>query len=267
MMISASPARWPRRLAMAILIVIALFALLGPAVIGIDPAQQHLSQTLSAPSIAAPLGTDHLGRSVLARLAQATQVSGLLAFLSVASAALVGASAGLAAAWAGGWLERVLVAITDMILAIPGLLLVFLLISFAPGEFWLIYVGVSLALSVEYFRVVRATSRSILTGPQVQSSRLLGFGPPYILKRHVAPAILPVMLTLMAFGAATTVLAVASLGYINVGLRQPTAELGQMMSEYFPYYHVAPWLIASPIVLLMLSVTCLATLASTDRRS
>ncbi|MGE3179694.1 MAG: ABC transporter permease, partial [Vicinamibacterales bacterium] len=205
------------------------------------------------------------GRSVLARLAQAAQVSLVLVVLSVLSAAVPGALIGVAAAWWGGWPDRVLAAFADMVLAIPGLLLVVLLISFGPGEFWLIYIGIALSLWVEYFRVVRAAARRVLSGPQVQASRLLGFDAAYVVRRHVLPEIAPLILTLMTFGAATTVLAVASLGYISVGLSQPTAELGQMMSEYLPYYQVAPWLLASPVALLILMVLGLALLTSADR--
>lgn len=234
--------------------------------VGIDPAAQHLDATLGTPSASAPLGTDQFGRSVLARLAQATQVSLALVVLSVVTAAIPGVALGLAAAWWGGWVERALSAVADMMLAIPGLLLILLLMSFGPGEFWLLYLGVSLTLWVEYFRVVRAAARRVLQGPQVQSSRLLGFDASYILRRHVVPEVAPLVVTLMTFGAATTVLAVASLGYINIGLRPPTAELGQMMSEYLPYYQVAPWLMASPVVLLTVTVLALAFLTTGDEQ-
>lgn len=259
--------RRTRRLAAAVLVAVAAFAMAGPLAIGIDPAAQHLDATLGAPSASAPLGTDQFGRSVLARLAQATQVSLALVVLSVVTAAIPGVALGLAAAWWGGWVERGLSAVADMMLAIPGLLLILLLMSFAPGEFWLLYLGVSLTLWVEYFRVVRAAARRVLQGPQVQASRLLGFDAAYIVRRHVLPEIAPLVMTLMTFGAATTVLAVASLGYINVGLRPPTAELGQMMSEYLPYYQVAPWLMASPVVLLIVTVLALAFLTTGDEQA
>jgi peptide/nickel transport system permease protein len=255
---------WSRRLAVAILAGVAVFAAIGPAVVGADPAAQNLRAALAPPSAAELLGTDQLGRSVLARMAQAAQVSLVLVLLSVSSAAVPGVALGVLAAWWGGWPDRLLSALADMVLAIPGLLLIVLLISFRPGEFWLIYVGISLTLWVEYFRVVRATARQVLTGPQVQASRLLGFGVIYIVRRHVLPELAPVLLALVTFASATSVLAVASLGYINIGLRQPTAELGQMMAEYLPYYQVAPWLLVWPVALLTLTVLGLGLLTAGD---
>ncbi|MFX7052310.1 ABC transporter permease subunit, partial [Acinetobacter baumannii] len=91
------------------------------------------------------------------------------------------------------------------------------------------YVGISLALWVEYFRVVRAASRILLASPQVEASRLLGFGPGYIVRRHLLPALLPRLFTLMRFGLAGAVLAMSALGFVGVGLQPPTPELGVMM--------------------------------------
>jgi peptide/nickel transport system permease protein len=257
----SKPLSWSTWAAILLLTGIGCFALFGPLLIAIDPAAQDLTRTLAPPSWHDPLGADQFGRSTLARLAQAAQVSLLLAVLSVLSAAIPGTLLGLAAAWWGGFVDRALGSLADMLLALPGLLIIVLIISFAPGEFWPIYLGVSLALSVEYFRVVRATARRILGGPQVQASRLLGFGPDYIARRHIAPELAPLIFTLMAFGAATAVLAVAALGYIGIGLNPPTAELGQMMAEYLPYYQAAPWLLGGPILVLMLWVLGLALLA------
>jgi peptide/nickel transport system permease protein len=251
-LLAAAPRRRPvaRIIGAALLLAIAAFALLGPALIGIDPARQTLARFLEAPSLANPLGLDHLGRSMLARLADASRLSLSMALLSVLSAALPGTALGLLAAWRGGWIERALTALADAILALPGLLLVLLLAAFAPGQFWPLYVGISLALWVEYFRVVRAAATIMLASPQVEASRLLGFDALYIVRRHLLPELLPRLLTLMRFGYAGAVLAMAALGFIGVGLQPPTAELGVMMIELLPYYSEAPWLVGAPIFIL-----------------
>lgn len=265
LMLSAQPApRWSvaRRAGTLMLLLIAAFALLGPWLIGIDPARQTLSRFLEAPSLAHPLGLDHLGRSMLARLADAARLSLSMAALSVLSAALPGTLLGLLAAWHGGWLERVLTALADAVLALPGLLLVLLLAAFAPGQFWPLYVGISLALWVEYFRVVRAAAAILLASPQVEASRLLGFGKLYVVRRHLLPELLPRIVTLMRFSYAGAVLAMAALGFIGVGLQPPTPELGVMMIELLPYYSEAPWLIAAPILILFFTLLGMLLLGS-----
>jgi len=257
----------PRRLGraqcagIALLAAVGLFALLGPWLIGIDPARQQLERFLEAPSLAHPLGFDQLGRSMLARLAHGARLSLALAAASVLSAAIPGTLLGLLAAWRGGWLERVLAAFADAVLALPGLLLVLLLTAFTPGGFWPLYVGISLALWVEYFRVVRAAGRILLASAHVEAARLLGFGPVHIVRRHLLPELLPRLFTLMRFGFAGAVLAMSALGFVGVGLQPPTPELGVMMIELLPYYGEAPWLIGAPVLLLFATLLGLLLLA------
>jgi peptide/nickel transport system permease protein len=250
----------------AVLAGVLAFALLAPLLTG-DPLSQDLTRVLEAPNVAAPLGTDHLGRNMLARVAHAARLSLALAALTVVSAALPGTLLGIAAAWRGGWLERVLVGVADGVLALPALLLVALLTAAAPGSLWPYYLGLSLAFWVEYFRVVRATSRSLLASPHVEASRLLGFGPAYILKRHLLPELTPMLLTLMTFGAATAVLSLATMGFVGVGLKPPTPELGVMMIEVLPYYQEAPWLLGAPVLLLVTVVMALALLRKDEATS
>ncbi|HAY10674.1 MAG TPA: ABC transporter permease, partial [Thauera sp.] len=154
----------------------------------------------------------------------------------------------------GGWLERACVVLADSVLALPGLLLVLLLATLAPGAFWPLYLGLALAFWVEYFRVVRASARSILASPAVEASRLLGFGTFYLVRSHVWPELRPVLLTLASFGMAAAVLAMAALGFVGVGIKPPRPELGVMMIELLPYYQEAPWLIAAPVLLLTLTL-------------
>lgn len=240
----------------------ALFALIGPALVGIDSSQQNLSATLAAPNPTHWLGTDAYGRSVLARLAHAAQLSIGLALLCTLSAAVPGAALGMLAAWRGRALERALVLLADGVLALPGLLLVLLLFALAPGRIWTLYVGLSLAFWVEYFRVVRAASHTVLASDAVQASRLLGFQAGYIARRHLLPELAPVLGAMLVLTCAQAVLAVAALGFINVGVPPPTPELGSMLIEYLPHYEEAPWLIAAPVSLLMLFVLGLMLLAS-----
>jgi peptide/nickel transport system permease protein len=239
-----------RPLGLGLLVAVAAFAVLAPWLLGIDPARQALEDSLLAPSLAHPLGTDVLGRSVLARLAHAARLSLGLALASALTAALPGVLLGVLAGWRGGMTDRALSMLADATLSIPGLLLVLLLAAIAPGRVGALYAGLSLVLWVEWFRVARAASRPVLAGHAVQASRLLGFGRGYLLRRHVLPELAPLLRTMLALGTAQAVLALAALGFIGVGVQPPTAELGLMMTEYLPHWHEAPWLIAAPTGLL-----------------
>lgn len=246
---------------------LAIAAIGGPDLIGVDPAKQSLLATLSPPSLTHPLGTDHLGRDMAARLLSGAQLSLSLALLSVLTAGLPGTILGVTSAWFGGWTDRLLGAFADAVLAMPGLLLVLMLAAIAPGSWWALYAGISLTLWVEYFRYTRQRARIILADPSVEASRLLGLGPWLLVRRHLLPEIGPGLLTIAAFGAATAVTAVAALGFVNVGVRPPTAEWGVMMTELLPYWREAPFLILQPVACLVITVLALHLSVGGLRRS
>lgn len=261
--LAPSPSR-PNRsapLGAVLLLLLLLFALLAPWLASSDPARQDYMAILVGPGPAHPLGTDHLGRDMLARLGSALRLSLGLALLSVVTAAVPGTLLGILAAWRGGWTDRALSVVADIVLSLPGLLLVLLVSAIVPGSLVAIYGSISLVLWIEYFRVTRAAARAILGSPAVEASRLLGFGPAYIVRRHLWPELGPLLLTLGAFGAATAIMAVAALGFVSVGLRPPTAELGLMMTELLPYYAEAPFVLMQPILAVFLLVLALNFLA------
>ena len=240
-----------------LLVALATLSVLGPDLVGHDPAKQSLLQARQGPSAEHLLGTDHLGRDMAARLLSGAQLSLSLALLSVFTAGVPGVLLGILAAWFGGWTDRLLSSFADAILALPGLLLVLMLAAISPGSWWALYAGISLTLWVEYFRYTRQRSRVALAEPAVEASRLLGLSPRLIILRHLTPEIGPGLLTIAAFGAATAVTAVAALGFVSVGIRPPTAEWGVMMTELLPYWRESPFLILQPVVCLVLTVLAL----------
>ncbi|MGF1621401.1 MAG: ABC transporter permease [Rhodomicrobiaceae bacterium] len=251
----------PRIVGRSLVLLVAAFALLGPLAVPGDPFAQSLINALSGPDAAAPLGYDHLGRSIFHRLAHALRLSPLIAVAAVATAGAAGLVLGTLAAARGGWIDRILVMLADALLALPGLLLVLIVLAMVPGTALGFWAGLSLVLWVEFFRLTRAATREILASPAVQASRLLGFGPAYIFRIHLWPEIAPMMLTAAAFGTATAIMAIAALGFVHVGMRAPTPELGLMMVELLPYWRESPLALLSPVIAtfaLLLGLTLLA---------
>lgn len=237
-----------------------LFAFGQPIVGNGDIASQNLSNILQAPSTAHPLGTDHFGRDMAARLASAIRLSFLMASCSVLVALIFGVICGIGAGL-NRLADKALSFLCDIIMALPGLLFILLFAAIVPNSFWALYLGISLVAWVEFFKVSRAISQSLAVSPEIENSKLMGMGFGYLIKRHFLPRLAPVVLTLAGFACANAVLALATLGFINVGLRPPTAELGLMMTEIFPHYYNAPFIFIQPmiaVVLLVLSFQLLA---------
>lgn len=237
-----------------LLLSLAAFGFLVPWLSSDDAASQNLSQVLFAPGQEHWLGTDHFGRDMWVRLAEAVQLSVMMAVLCMLTSAAIGVGLGVLAATGPAWLDRLLDAVVTLLLALPGLVFVLILAAIAPGSLWILYLAICLVQWIEYFRVSRVITRSLIHSPEVQSSRLMGFGAGYLFKRHYWPAIAPQLLTLATFGAANAILMMASLGFVSVGVQPPLAELGLMIVELFPFYAEAPWLLAQPLVVLALLV-------------
>ena len=245
-----------------ILVCLLLFAGLGPVFISTDPLHQNYNAVLVGPGVDGYLlGTDHFGRSMVSRLAHGAQLSFAMAFVTAISAAVPGILLGVLAAARSGMVERGLVALSDIILALPGLLLVLLLLAFAPGEFGPLYLGLALYLWVEFFRVARIETARVITSPSVEATRLLGFSRLYIFTRIIVPALTGPMATLFAFAMGSAIIAVSTLSAIHVGLRPPTPELGAMIVELVPYYSEAPLQILMPAIGIFLLVLGLQLMA------
>jgi peptide/nickel transport system permease protein len=228
-----------------------------------DPHIQDLLLTLQPPSVDHWLGTDHLGRDQLARLGEGLRTSVGLALASAMLAVALGGGLGLLAATAGTWVDRGLSAAADGVSAIPGLLWVLLVAALAPGEKWALYSGLVLTAWVEFFRLVRSHAQLTLIGQPVQAARLMGFGSGYILRWHVLMPIAGTLARLWAYAVAAATLAIASLGFISVGVQPPQAELGLMMTEALPYCYEAPWLLAAPVVALVWVIAALQAMVAT----
>ncbi|MDS9468497.1 ABC transporter permease [Paracoccus sp. MBLB3053] len=241
------------------------FAILAPMVFPADPLKQNLRHILGGPDATAPFGYDHLGRSLMARLASALRLSLSIAAAAVVSSAALGVSVGVLAAWHGGWVDRTLSLIADSFLALPGLLMVLIILAIVPSTPIAFWIGLSLILWIEYFRLSRAVARRLLVAPGVQASRLLGFGPVYIFRRHLWPELAPMLLTVASFGAATAIMTIAALGFVSVGMRAPTPELGLMMVEILPYYREAPMALMTPVLATFLTLLGLNLIAGGRR--
>jgi peptide/nickel transport system permease protein len=251
----------------AILIAMAAFAIFGPWLNEADPLKQDLRAVLVGPGEAGYLlGTDHLGRSMTARLAHAARLSLGFGVITVLAAALPGVVLGLLAAWFGGWIDRILSAFCDAIMALPGLLLVLIVAAFAPGAFWPLFLGLALALWVEYFRLVRAIASRRLASPDVEAAKLFGFTAAHVVRRHLLPELWSALATLMAFGFAAVIVAISTLSFIGIGMRPPTPEWGSMMTELLPYHMEAPLQVLMPAMCLFLTVLGLQLAADGDSR-
>lgn len=248
-----------------ILALILGFAALAPLADAVGPLRQNLTRVLAGPDALAPLGYDHLGRSMMARLAEGLRLSLSIALAAAATAAAAGIALGTLAAWRGGAVDRALTLVADSVLALPALLMVLMMGVILPSTPLAFWAGLAAVQWIEFFRLTRTAARGLVGSPAVEAAQLQGMSVLWIFRRILWPEIGPMLLTAMAFSVATAIASIAALGFVSVGVRAPTPELGLMMVDLLPTWREAPWALAQPVAACFLTLLALNLIAG-DRR-
>lgn len=206
-----------------------------------DPVTMTLSKTLAAPCWDLPFGADHLGRDILARVAHGFYWDFSLSLAVVALCIALGVCAGLLSGWAGGMADGVMNLVMDSVLSLPHIVLAMVImvaLSYGPES---LVVALVLPGWIKYARIIRAQTLSLKQADFVMCERVLGARPPFIVFRHILPNVIPPVLGLAALDLGHTLLSIASLGFLGLGLQPPSPEWGTMIMESRPYIMRAPW--------------------------
>ncbi len=238
-------------LGLGIVAAFLLLALCGPAIAPF-PADatgaMHLAQRLQPPSALHWFGTDEMGDDILSRVVIGTRTSLWVGLVITGLASLVGVPLGIAAGYLGGTVRSVVMRVTDVFLAVPGLVLALAIVSaLGPGVLHAV-----LALSVVwwpgYVRLIEAKALTLRSEPYVEAARTMGAGHGWILLRHILPNCVSPLIVKASMDMGLAILAVASLGFIGLGAKPPAPEWGAMVSvarSYMPdwwWYSVFPGL-------------------------
>ena len=223
-----------------IILLFWIVAALASSWLDLSPDAIHLDKILAQADATAWLGYDDLGRDLLARLLTGVGVSLTVAVVVTSCTLLLGTALGLVAGYYGGCLDRLLLQVTDVFLAFPGILLA---IAFAavlgPGLGNLI-VALCLTSWVGYARLTRAQTLSLRSRQHVLAAKALGAPDARILLHHVLPLLAAPLLVEMTFGIASLVIAEASLSFLGLGIQAPHASWGAMLRDGVRYLLVAP---------------------------
>jgi peptide/nickel transport system permease protein len=237
-----------------VVVAFALVAALAPWVAPYDPEAIALGANLRGPSWAHPFGTDSVGRDVLSRTIWGARISLTIGFVSVGLAMLGGVPLGTVAAWTGGWVDRVLMRVVDVLVSFPTLLLAIIVITvFGPGLFHAM-VAIGVAQVPVYARLTRAAVLRVKTLNFVEAARAEGLGDWRIVCRHVLPNCLPPLVVQSTLLFATAILSAAYLGFLGLGAQPPTPEWGTMLSRARDFLRTAPHVSIFPGLTILVTV-------------
>jgi peptide/nickel transport system permease protein len=244
-------------IAFALFVLLALLALIGPALAPYDPLASDTASALQAPSARHWFGTDQLGRDILSRIMVATRLDLGVAFASVVLAFAVGALAGTAAGYFGGWTDQLVGRAVDTIMAFPLFVLAMGIVAALGNTVVNIVYATAIINLPIYARVARAEANIRRDAGFIEAARLSGNGEARILLAQMLPNIMPIMMVQISLTLGYAILNAAGLSFIGLGVRPPTPEWGIMVAEGASLIVSGEWWCAFfPGAALMLAVFC-----------
>jgi len=221
------------RLAMAglaVVVVLLLAAILAPLLATHDPAAQALANRLQPPSRQHWLGTDELGRDVWSRILFGGRVTLGMVVAVVLMVAPFGLAVGCVAGYAGGWLDRALMRVTDVFLAFPRLILALAFVAALRPGVESAVLAIALTAWPPYARLARAETLAIRGSDFVAAARVSGASGARIVLRHVAPMCIPSLVVRVTLDMSSIILTAAGLGFLGLGAQPPIPEWGTMIA-------------------------------------
>jgi len=235
-------------------VIVAASNLLGIRITPYDPIQQNVGPALAPPSLVHLMGTDIQGRDLLSRIIVATPNDVAVGITVVGVALAVGIVIGSVAAFHGGLLDEALMRFTDVIFALPALVLAMAIgVTLGPGV-----TNMMIALMIiwwpPYARLARGEALRVAHQNYIEAARLSGMGTARIIFKHVFRSILLTMLVYATLDIGTVILVYSGLSYLGLSVRPPQPDWGEMVSSYQDYLITAPWLPIIPGFIIALGV-------------
>ena len=246
----------------AILLLVTLFA---DQLVPYDPYAQDLSQSRQAPSAAHWMGTDQYGRDVFSRVLIGAQTSIFSTLALVGVISIFGTVVGTLCGYFGGVLDSVMMRISDVCLAFPGLVFALAIAALLGGGVSNAVIALAVISWPKYARVARSQTLALKNGDFVAAARLSGSSPTQMILRHILPNILGPILVTAVLDIGTMMMELAGLSFLSLGAQPPTAEWGNMMSGGRSMLQTYLWLVLSPGIAIFLTVVIFNLLGDTVR--
>jgi peptide/nickel transport system permease protein len=206
-----------------------------------DPTAQSIVARLKGPSAAHWLGTDQLGRDVLARILFGYRTSLIACLFAVAVALLIGGTIGMLAAYYRGWFDRIAMRVMDVLFAFPVMLLAIGVIAVLGPQTTSAAVAIAVVYTPIFARLLRGPALVICETEYVRGAKAIGASDGRILVRHILPNLASVILVQTSLLLSAAVLVEASLSFLGLGTQPPTPSLGLMLSEGRNFLQLSPW--------------------------
>jgi peptide/nickel transport system permease protein len=226
-------------------VVITLIAIAAPLIAPYDP-EATVGPTFQPPGGEWLFGTDDVGRDIFSRILYGTRTSWFSAIAVVGCGSLIGLVIGLIAGIRGGWLDTVLMRITDAGLALPGpVIAIAVAVALGPSLIHTL-IAVTIVWWPWYARIIRGEARAVVVRPHFDAARLAGAGGARLALRHVVPGVLPAVIVAASVDLGFLILTLAGLSFLGLGAPPPAPELGAMADQGLEFLFGFAWIALIP---------------------
>ncbi len=237
----------------AAIIVIALLSPLLAPFPGDAGTATHPFTVLRPPSAQHWFGTDQVGRDVLSRVIYGARVSPLIALFVLLIACVIGIPLGVVAGYFGGWLDDVIMRVTDIFLAFPALLLALAFAAVLPPSLTSVTIAIAATWWPWYTRLIRGQAASVAGRPYVESCRALGISRRRIILRHILPNSITPLIVQISLDVGGVILTASALSFLGLGAQDPTPDWGLMVSAGQAYFTTDWWLVTFPGLAILIT--------------
>lgn len=236
----------------AILLFVMLFSFLGSFLYTASPYDLHVDAILASPSTQFLLGTDRLGRDILARLIEGGKVSLIIGIASAFIATFIGLIIGATAGFLRGKVDKTFVVVVDLFLTFPTFFLLLALVSYVNASVLVLIVIISVTGWMTTARLIRSESFAITSQPYIKILRIAGVSKIKILLKYYAPLLAPIYFVSFTFGVGGAILAESSLSFLGLGVVAPQMSWGTIISNGKEVIEIAWWVSFFPGLMIFL---------------
>lgn len=240
-------------------------ACFGQYIVPYDPYAQDLSNALQPPSGSHLLGTDRYGRDLFSRIIIGAQTTIFSALALVAGITIVGTVIGVICGYVGGWIDSLIMRISDIFLAFPEMVFAIAIAGVLNGGIWSAAIAVGLIAWPRYARVARSQGLAMKNHQYMNAAKLMGTRWYKVILKHIMPNILGPIVVTAALDVGAMIMNLAGLSYLGLGVVPPTPEWGSMMSEGRSMLQTSPWIVLAPGLAIFITVIIFNLLGDTVR--
>lgn len=236
-------------------IFLILLAVFGPVITPFDPEDYFDYERMNeGPSLMHWFGVDSLGRDIFSRIIAGTRISLIAGFVSVAVGAVIGTALGLIAGYYEGIWDRIIMRISDVLFAFPGILLAIGIVAILGGGMINVVAAVAIFSIPAFARLVRGNVLSLKQQTYVEAARSIGASDFTILVRHILPGTISVIMVYLSMRIGASIITAASLSFLGLGAQPPMPEWGAMLNEARADMVTAPHTVIFPVIAIFLTV-------------